>query len=195
MQAKQNYFNSYAKKWDTVNRNDMNKVDILLRLLDIQQGDTVLDVGTGTGVLLPLLSSYTPCANITAIDIAAKMIAEAKQKAAGKDIAFITGDATSHPFTQTFDHVICYHVFPHFDDHLLALKKFSSILNNGGLLSVIHSLSRERINRFHGSIEIVQNDFLEPMNVLAGMMERCGLIPEIMIDNSEMYAVCARKIA
>ena len=43
-------------------------------MIDIKETDKVLDVGTGTGVLIPLLMHFTAEKNITAIDEADKLL-------------------------------------------------------------------------------------------------------------------------
>ena len=57
--SKEQFFNERAKNWDEISKNDMMKVDMLTRLLLIQERETILDVGTRTRVLLPVLSRYT----------------------------------------------------------------------------------------------------------------------------------------
>jgi hypothetical protein len=58
---------------------------------------------------------------------------------------------------------------------------------------VLHGLSRKEINQIHESLDIIKHDHLPPMGAAAAMMGRCGLQPEIMIDNAGMYMVCGRK--
>jgi demethylmenaquinone methyltransferase/2-methoxy-6-polyprenyl-1,4-benzoquinol methylase len=194
---KKDFFNAKAEQWDVQTPHDMAKVELLIQLLGIKQGHRLLDAGTGTGVLVPVLSRYTGEKNINAIDIAEKMINLAKQKFSAAQITFITGDALTYPFeTESFDHVICFSVFPHFDDKLKALNRFSDLLCPGGLLSILHSQSRMKINSVHTHIRHmpVQSDSLPSMDAVAQAMRRCRLNPEIMIENEDMYAVCGRKI-
>ncbi|MDR2098201.1 MAG: class I SAM-dependent methyltransferase, partial [Spirochaetaceae bacterium] len=105
--SKEHFFNERAENWDEISQNDMTKVDMLTRLLLIREYDTVLDVGTGTGVLLPVLSRYTAGKNITAIDSAEDMITVAKRKFESLGCSFIHGDAVTYPFQpESFDVVV-----------------------------------------------------------------------------------------
>jgi demethylmenaquinone methyltransferase/2-methoxy-6-polyprenyl-1,4-benzoquinol methylase len=191
---KQNFFNDLAEQWDTTNKWDMDKIALMLKLLYIKNDDVVLDVGTGTGVLIPLLTGYTD--NVTAIDSAEKMIEVARRKFAGTKMNFIHGDALEYPFEDaSFDHIICYSMFPHFDDKPLAIAKLAKKLKPGGFLSVLHSASKEKINGIHvhtHSMDI-KSDNLPPAQALAACARDNGLREEIIIDNAEMYFFGARK--
>jgi demethylmenaquinone methyltransferase/2-methoxy-6-polyprenyl-1,4-benzoquinol methylase len=156
----------------------------------------VLDVGTGTGVLIPVLSRYTEAKNITAIDFAPAMIARAREKFGGTGAELITGDIMEYPFNETsFDAVVCYSVFPHFDNHPAALARLAGFLQPGGLLAVLHSQSRERINgvHIHTQDKTVHHDYLPALEVTANLMKSCGLRMETMIDSDELYMACGRK--
>jgi demethylmenaquinone methyltransferase/2-methoxy-6-polyprenyl-1,4-benzoquinol methylase len=191
---KQNFFNDLAEQWDATNKWDMDKIALMLKLLYIQKGEEVLDVGAGTGVLIPLLTSYTGA--VTAIDSAEKMIEVARRKFEGKAVTFIHGDALEYPFPDaSFDHIVCYSVFPHFDDKPLAIARLAKKLKPGGLLSVLHSSSKERINGVHvhtRSMDI-KSDNLPPAQALVPCARDNGLREEIVIDNAEMYLFSARK--
>ncbi|MDR0684949.1 MAG: class I SAM-dependent methyltransferase [Spirochaetaceae bacterium] len=194
--SKEQFFNERAKNWDEISKNDMTKVDMLTRLLLIQERDTILDVGTGTGVLLPVLSRYTRGENITAIDIAEDMIAVARRKFGDLGCSFILGDAVTYPFRpESFDVIVCYSVFPHIDDKPGMIKNLMAALKNGGLLAILHSCSKERINGVHvHAHRDISLDSLPPAETVAALMRKLGMKPEAVIDNSEMYAVCARHI-
>ena len=49
------FFNLVAQKWDTMCQHDVSKIDKIVELVDLEQEDSVLDVGTGTGVMIPHL--------------------------------------------------------------------------------------------------------------------------------------------
>jgi demethylmenaquinone methyltransferase/2-methoxy-6-polyprenyl-1,4-benzoquinol methylase len=194
--AKSDFFNEMGPTWDEVAHHDMDKVETIIKLLHIKPGDAVLDVGTGTGVLIPVLSRYTEAKNITAIDFAPAMIARAREKFGATGVEFIVGDIMEYSFREmSFDAVVCYSVFPHFDNHPAALARLTGFLKPGGLLAVLHSQSRERINgvHIHKQDETVYHDYLPALEVVANLMKSGGLRMEIMIDNDDLYLACGRK--
>jgi ubiquinone/menaquinone biosynthesis C-methylase UbiE len=73
-------FNGLVDVFDTP-----QPADVMARLQDIvsaaglASGETVLDVGTGAGVLVPLIGAYHPSV-ILACDLAEKMLERVKQK-------------------------------------------------------------------------------------------------------------------
>ena len=203
--GEEGFFNSLADTWDELNRYPMDKIEVILNILNIKSGDTVLDVGTGTGVLLPLLIKRTEAQNITAIDYAEKMIEKAKNKLAGMAalpaagpaaVHFITADVLEYHFTNgSFNHVICYSVFPHFGDKRAVIQKLSAALKPGGLLSVLHSSSRTQVNGTHTHIHShgINSDYLLPAREYIPLMNRNGLKEEHITDNDEMFVLCVRK--
>ena len=196
---KHDFFNDRAATWDTTNHYDMDKIELMLNLLYIKAGDTVLDVGTGTGVLIPVLLKFTN--NICAIDSAEKMIEVARKKFAPTNVNFVHGDVMEYPFDanpwgcSAFDHIICYSVFPHFDDKPGAIAHFAKKLKPGGLLSILHSASKEKINGVHVHVpnRDIMADNLPPARGLISCAQNNGLREEIIIDNAEMYFFGARK--
>ena len=50
MKVKAAFFDQMSEQWDTICRHDEMKLRYLLSRVSIQSGDSVLDVGTGTGV-------------------------------------------------------------------------------------------------------------------------------------------------
>jgi demethylmenaquinone methyltransferase/2-methoxy-6-polyprenyl-1,4-benzoquinol methylase len=189
------FFDNMASKWAKSDRSgDLAKAGLQLRLLDIRSGDSVLDVGTGTGVLIPLISEFTPAKNITAIDMSPGMISIARKNLADSEAGIILGDAMTHPFaSESFDFVICYSVFPHFDDKRAAFRRLAGLLKRNGEIAIMHSASRRRINEMHELMEAVRTDRLPPMNILRGFAAECGLAEEITIDAPHMFIMDARK--
>ena len=192
--AEFSFFNELAEKWDQMYPRDTAKIKTMLDLLFIKNGDSVLDAGSGTGILIPFLLEKTNGKNITAIDGAKKMIEKAKQKFPGSNVNFITSDVMEYNFApEGFNHIICYSVFPHFEDKENTVKHFSRLLAKDGLLSILHSDSKETINRIHSSSEEVSSDSLKRPADYIQFFNQEGLYEEIVIDNNEMYMLCARK--
>jgi demethylmenaquinone methyltransferase/2-methoxy-6-polyprenyl-1,4-benzoquinol methylase len=190
------FFNERAEKWEASNRSDIPKIELMLNLLNIQNGGTVLDVGTGTGVLLPLLLTKTAGDCITAIDLAEKMIEKAKQKFGGTGIHFINADVMEYPLAaESFDHIICYSVLPHLEQKSAVVERFAAVLKPGGLLSVLHSSSKEKINgvHIHAHNHDINSDYLLPATEYIPLLNRNGLREEIIIDNADIFMFSARR--
>ena len=75
-----NFFNSIAKDWDNIIKVDEKKINYLLSQIDIKEDDYILDVGTGTGVLIPFLAALSPKGSVKAIDISCNMLDIARKK-------------------------------------------------------------------------------------------------------------------
>ena len=187
-------FNELAEKWDDMHHHDSDKIKKMLDMLCIKNREMILDVGCGTGILIPFLLEKTNSENIYAIDGAEKMIEKARQKFPENSVNFITADVIDYNFKpEYFDHVICYSVFPHFENKENIIRRFSELLKKGGLLSILHSESKEAINDMHNSRNEVNSDTLCCPIVYLPFCRQVGLLDEIVIDNSEMYMLCCRK--
>jgi demethylmenaquinone methyltransferase/2-methoxy-6-polyprenyl-1,4-benzoquinol methylase len=196
MQDQKEYFNSVAEVWDKHVHNDGKKIRRILDLIHIREGSRILDVGTGTGVLIPYLSEKTgDCGSITAVDQAEKMIKKAREKFSRENINFIAGDVFELlPAENTFDYITCYNVFPHFTDQEKAVCQLAGLLKNGGSLLIFHSSSRDKINRMHrnGSPE-VRDALLPSMEVMKAFLADAGLNIVLTADNEEMFAIAGKK--
>jgi hypothetical protein len=65
-------FNELAEVFDTPQPPDvMERLGKIVSAAELRQGETVLDVGTGVGVLIPLIKSYHPRLRLGGKDVAA----------------------------------------------------------------------------------------------------------------------------
>lgn len=186
------FFNSIAYKWDIVCKHDTEKISFILNLLDINEGSKVIDVGTGTGVLIPYLSSCVGNdGKVIAIDFAEKMLEVAKNKCYFENVSFVCGDILKINLSKhSFDYIICYSVFPHFEDKLAAIKIISKFLKIGGKFIICHSQSRDAINNLHRNVsEVVNEDNLPDIDTIKNYFEQIGMTIIHQIDNNEMFVI------
>lgn len=190
------FFNVLAEKWDTICHHDRERINRILDLTGVGKGDTVLDVGTGTGILIPFLQERIgPTGTIDAVDIAEAMLAVARARNSGRNVVFIHGDVLKLPLAhEHYDQIVCYSVFPHFRDKERAVTLLSGYLRQGGRLTVCHSQSREAINRLHrNSSPVVAGDQLPDLETVIGLFVAAGLKPISGIENEGMFVVSGRK--
>lgn len=175
--------------------------EILIReFLDwahIKVGDRVLDVGTGTGELLPYLTQRVgDTGEITAIDRATDMIRIAKRKYPERNIRFIAGDImeTELPIVY-FDCVLCYSVFHCFPSAKLAIAKLKSFLKYNGILAICHPTGRRNINTSNRRMNMVSAPDSHPeIGTLLKYLKSSGLLPLFAADSERIFAMYAKKV-
>jgi ubiquinone/menaquinone biosynthesis C-methylase UbiE len=156
----------------------------------------MLDVGTGTGVFLPfLLSSLGRGGQIIALDIAEAMLEIAKAKGFNGEIDYINADVTNLPLcNETFDVVVCYSSFPHFQDKPRALTEIKRVLKGGGRLLICHTSGRAQINQIHRQIPVVANDLIPDEREMLMMLSMAGFIDIKIEDNRDDYLASGGKL-
>lgn len=192
MESQRDFFNNMADRWDEISKHDMEKVEYILNLMDIKQGDYILDVGTGTGVLIPgLYKRTTSAGRIKAVDLSENMLKIAKEKNRFQNVEFFCGDVLESDSQDVYDHIICYSMFPHFKSRQAeAIKILSQKLAPNGKLMISHSQSREEINNVHRDTDKpVKLDTLPNMEVLEKYFLDANLNVVNKIDNDEMFVI------
>ncbi|MGW8556042.1 methyltransferase domain-containing protein [Streptomyces tubercidicus] len=97
---------------------------------------TVLDLGCGTGSLSLLAAEQGH--RVTGVDRSARMIARARSKLAGRDAAFLVGEAAEPPVGERrFDAVLVRHVVWALPDPAAALRRWAGLLTPGGRLVLV----------------------------------------------------------
>lgn len=196
MSSDREYFNARALDWDNTVVHDESKVEHIVNLLQVKAADHILDVGTGTGVLIPHLLAYLDDhGHITAVDVSEKMLEVAESKYSGINITYRLGDVLEMPMDEKFDVIICFSVFPHFKENKLkAIGTLSQLLKDGGKLCIAHAQSREGINNLHLKAgDVVKDDRLPKMDILEKSFIDQGLIPECVIDNEDYFIILGKK--
>ncbi|WP_348790004.1 methyltransferase domain-containing protein [Leifsonia sp. NPDC080035] len=98
---------------------------------EVRPGSDVLDVATGTGLVLRSLRDARAGARLTGVDLSPGMLAVARERL--PEAAFIEADATALPILDaTVDVVICVtgmHLFP---DPAAAIAEWARVLRPGG---------------------------------------------------------------
>ena len=190
------YFNQRAAVWDeTSSEKDMVKLERMAQRLNIEPGSTVLDVGSGTGVFIPFLSSKVgKNGRLIALDFAEEMLRKARAKGLNGNIEYLHADMTSAPLLEeVFDVAVCYSSFPHFQDKLRTLSEVNRVLKNGGRLFICHTSSRAKINQFHRQISAVENDIIPDEVEMQIMLSMAGFTDIKIDDSSGSYLASARK--
>jgi ubiquinone/menaquinone biosynthesis C-methylase UbiE len=195
----QEYFDHLASTWDKeLTPERLKCLGNIIKELGIKPGYSVLDIGSGTGVLLPfLIAEVGNEGKIVALDFSAEMLVQAQAKNFPPIVRFAQADVLAIPLADSsVDVAICNSAFPHFSDKGKALKEIARVLRNNGRMVICHTMSREMLNRLHQSIGgAVVNDLLPDEFQLRGLLNQAGLKITHFEDSPERYLVIAEKSA
>ena len=142
-----------------------------------------------------LISRIGNTGEVTAIDVADKMIEAAKSKLNYKNVKFIVGDVFNSDLPMDhFDVIMCYSVFPHFEYKLTAIEKLGKFLKPDGKIVICHSQSRDEINHMHkSSSPVVARDYLPDTDTIKGYFSRYNFDTVADIDTQRMFVVIGQK--
>ena len=195
----QGYFDQLAPTWDQELTGERLKcLGNIIKELGIKPGYHVLDIGSGTGVLLPfLIAELGDAGKIVALDFSAEMLGQAKAKNFQPIVVFAQADVLAIPMADdSVDLAMCNSALPHFSDKEKALKEIARVLRTNGRLVICHTMNREMLNRLHQSIGgAVANDLLPDEFHLRRLIKQAGLRITQFEDGPERYLVIAEKRA
>ncbi|MCG8639456.1 MAG: class I SAM-dependent methyltransferase [Desulfobacterales bacterium] len=98
------------------------------------------------------------------------------------------------PFERhTFDSVICFACFPHFQDQKGAAKKIAHVLKPGGRLTIGHLMSSEEISGHHNTETAVSNDRLPTIELFESWFLELGLEVIKFSDKPGFYCLTVIK--
>jgi ubiquinone/menaquinone biosynthesis C-methylase UbiE len=191
------FFNTRAAAWDAnVAEKDNTKLQALADRLDIKAGAVVLDAGAGTGVFVPfLLKKIGAAGSLVCLDYAEEMLKVTRSKRFPGNIKYLCADIekTGLP-AASFDAVVCYSVFPHFNQPE-ALKEIYRVLKPEGRVFIGHTSSREHINRIHRNIPEVCDHLLPDEAEMHRLLAGVGFTEILICAGESEYLAQARKNA
>lgn len=107
----------------------------LVRVVDVNPSDAVLDVACGTGIVARIAKGRTgPGGHVVGIDVNPGMIDVARRQA--PDIGWRVGDAAAMPVSESFTVVVCQQGLQFVPDRMAALAEMRRALAPGGRLAV-----------------------------------------------------------
>ena len=155
-----------------------------IRHLDLTRQHSVLEVGIGTGLNLPL---YPATCRLTGIDLSQEMLDKAVERVQTltmPDVTLKVMDATSMDFGENeFDRAIATYTISAVPDPISVLREMRRVVKPGGVIVILNHFRSER--RVPGWLE----DLVAPVCTRLGwksnlamtpLLERVGLTPEIV---------------
>jgi len=195
---RKDFFDQNAEQWDLISVHDLNKVDFITSLLKIEGKEHIMDIGTGTGVMIPFYEKALISGDVLAIDYSEKMIEIARKKYPSDShphIRFEVKDLYDIDYQNRFDIVMCYSCFPHFPDKPRAISILSRALKKNGTLMISHSCSRDKINQVHREGgDAISSDYLPSIEDLRIMLADAGIRASYTKDDDDYFMIIGQKV-
>jgi len=184
-------FNEFVDAFDTPQPQEvMGRLEQIVAAASLRPGEAVLDVGTGVGVLIPLIKPYRP-AVISACDLAERMLRRVREKHPDvrthrADIALLKLDPAS------VDVIFMNAMYGNIADKPRACRNAARMLRPGGRLVVSHPEGRAFVDQLRMTSDL----FIESLpsrEEFQALPQPPGLEVLTYRDEPKLYLMVAQK--
>ena len=184
-------FNELVDAFDTPQPQEvMGRLEQIVAAARLRLGEAVLDVGTGVGVLIPLIKSYRP-AVISACDLAERMLRRVREKHPDvrtyrADIALLKLDPAS------MDVIFMNAMYGNIADKPRACRNAARMLRPGGRLVVSHPQGRAFVDQLRMTSDL----FIESLpsrEEFQALLQPLDLEVLTYRDEPKLYLMVAQK--
>ena len=157
---------------------------------ELGTGEVVLDIGTGVGVLIPLIRSFNP-SHIVACDIAEKMLQRLQLK--HPQVQTVHSDVADLPLQDaSVDVAFLNAMFGNIADKPRACRNLSRILRPGGRMVVSHPEGRAFVEELRRTSPLAIES-LPQRTQFQSLLQPLGLEVIAYRDEPKLYLMVARK--
>lgn len=158
-----------------------------LHMMNVKPNETILEVGVGTGLSLPL---YPKGARVVGVDISQEMLGKAEMKKQYYQLSHVSlcnMDASSMAFLDnTFDKVIASHVITVVPDPLRTLKEIKRVCKKDGEIFILNytGCNNKLISRFE--------KFISPFRDKVGLGKHIDL--DELLRDAHLSILCEQQV-
>lgn len=184
------FFDKISEKWDEEEiMSTPDRVKEIIELSRIDKGMKILDLGTGTGILIPYLAAAVGKeGEIKGIDISKGMLEKAVKKYGDiKNVTFELRDFEKETIEGRYDLIFLYCVYPHLHTPVATINALiknnlkekegnepDHILKEGGRIIIGFPADEEFVNNIHHEKK-AESDLLPPADKLCKRLRLEGL--------------------
>ena len=171
----------------------------LIELSGIDDGSTVLDIGSGLGGSAFYLAAHK-CCRVQGIDLMEMNVAEANRRAVSKGLSegvrFITGDATSLPFAdRSFEVVWGQDAWCHVDDKPGLISEAYRVLTSDGLMVFSDWLLQDPQSPAAGDVrQVTASANMGDVQMYQRLLDGYGFVLQDYADTSAELAAEYREV-
>lgn len=192
-QSEIDFFDALAPEWDAAEvRSTPERIRSILGKMGIESGMSVLDLGTGTGVLAPYLSEMVgESGKVVGLDMSEGMLGIARQKYGDlRNVEFLRLDFEEEQIPGLYDIALLYSVYPHLHSPEETMRwLFKMNLKPGGKIFIAFPSDENFINNIHGERH-AESDLLPSPALLADRIRTWGFSAEVLASAPDEYIVC-----
>jgi ubiquinone/menaquinone biosynthesis C-methylase UbiE len=157
----------------------------------IKAGDTVLDVGTGTGILIPIINKYDP-GHIYACDLSEAMLVQLSSKRL-PNVETILADVRDLGLpADSVDVVFINACYPNIVDKTGAFHSLSRMMTPEGRMVISHPLGKSFIRSLSARTTFPLDDFPDRSDAQV-LFKPFGFEIETFIDEPKLYILVVSK--
>lgn len=192
------FFEEHARQWDTQPEEEKQfRLAAIFQEHKIPFHGRVLDIGCGTGILLPVLDRFlSPGCQLIELDFAHAMLAQNRDKHRHMPApCYLNADVHFLPLKNAvINTAVCFAAWPHFADKEKSAREIHRALAPGGYLVILHLMGSRALNRLHSHIDhAVQDDRLPPVGELSRFLQKYRFGVEAARESETLYLIVARK--
>jgi SAM-dependent methyltransferase len=161
------------------------RLEQIVECARISHSDTVLDIGTGTGILIPLIKEHTP-AQIYANDLSEGMLKSVKEH--HPDVETIYGDIRDLRLPGgCVDVVFINACYSNIVDKHRSFINIRRMLRQGGRVVISHPMGRSFTAFLKEEMPFPVDDFPEDQWEAGALFEPYGLVVSDLISEDKLY--------
>lgn len=185
------FFDQEVKEWnENISERSIKVAKDVIKKYKMGKNKSVLDVGTGTGVLYSILEKHN-LKDYVGIDISPKMIEEFSKKYPDVDLRRIDFEKNIE-LDKNFDFVIVFDTIPHLQKIDMIFKNAHKNLKLGGSFLIVHSKTRAELDKHHKEIGHEQKEPIPTDEVLRLMSWTYGF-DDLKIEDDEYFLFHVKK--
>lgn len=193
------FFDKLAPQWEEMyDAHKLERIHFIFKEHLSFLKTPVLDMGSGTGILLPeLCSGLLDDLFVLELDISADMLKQAQKIHPANGVKYTQSDGHCLPLKpESFNSVICFQVFPHFHDKNIVIKELFRVLKSGGYLVILHLMGHKELNEMHSNAgHAVKKDRIISAERLAENLKIHSFIVNKITEKADLYLVTAQKVS
>lgn len=195
-QSEIDFFDRLAPGWDDNEmRSTPERIRSILNKIPLRKGFRALDLGTGTGVLIPYLSELVgETGEVVGIDLSEGMLTIAERKF-GKlpNVKFLKIDFEEEVIPGKYDIIFLYSVYPHLHfpkDTIDWLFRMNT--DENGVIVIAFPSDEKFINNIHHERNS-ESDHLPSAEKLANTIRDWGYRADVLASNPDEYIILIKR--